>query len=291
MLSEHEQPPYLYRFLDLSTGFEGWLSELLLARVWRLRPLAWLNDAYEGQFTVEQPTIDDGRRFIERHLDPDASELEVTDEMAMTAAGALDQGRNQLVASLRKHAMTGVASMSLSESHGSAVLWSLYAGGHSGIAIRVRTGVPSGLFETISQVQYSSAPPRLESDVLVRDRDSAWWQQTIYRAFTTKSAEWSYEREWRVLFSDESEGRRDADIWKCSGEGEISSILIGVRAQPAIARQVYKLAQEAPDQPDVQVVVQGVDDYALSTVRVENHATLDALLGSARDSPDSLQKS
>ena len=80
--------------------------------------------------------------------------------------------------------------LSLSESLTENLLWSHYAAGHRGIAIEFDASV--GLFVTAQQVLYDSTEP-----VINRIADDG--NAVLEKSVLTKSVDWQYEREWRVI--------------------------------------------------------------------------------------------
>jgi len=82
-----------------------------------------------------------------------------------------------------------------SDSRRNQMMWSHYAGNHSGICIGFKTtDLVNGLPDSCSLVRlaYDDRRPRLSSKVDI-DRGAA------VMAFSQKKLGWAYEREWRVL--------------------------------------------------------------------------------------------
>jgi hypothetical protein len=85
--------------------------------------------------------------------------------------------------------------LSLSERHESVLMWSHYAENHQGICIGFDTD--RDFFGLAGQVAYREEMPF--SDLLTRTGEGA--ERILEAALLTKSTDWSYEREWRVLKS------------------------------------------------------------------------------------------
>lgn len=95
---------------------------------------------------------------------------------------------------LREFSARGVCCFS--EINDSLLMWGHYANGHRGFCLEFDTG--SQVFEKLHPVKYS----REIANVVLQD---ALTEDGLLRLFsaavTTKSKEWSYEQEWRLLHS------------------------------------------------------------------------------------------
>jgi hypothetical protein len=84
------------------------------------------------------------------------------------------------------------------------LMWSHYANCHKGICLEFRTDIENSVFARAQPVVYADEYPHLDLHTLVVNqtlRDAAAWM-------LTKSSQWSYEREWRVLDFENGPGVR-----------------------------------------------------------------------------------
>ncbi len=103
--------------------------------------------------------------------------------------------------------------VSFSEDQRNALMWSHYADYHRGICIGFRRQVMEQL-ATLHRVHYRVRVPTLLEELPEEDKLST--------AFLSKSKEWGYEREWRIITFD---GRQYLDLPR----GAISVVLFGFR--------------------------------------------------------------
>jgi hypothetical protein len=84
------------------------------------------------------------------------------------------------------------------------LMWSHYSNCHRGICLEFRTDVKDSIFAKAQPITYSDEYPHLDLRTIVESepiRSAAAWM-------LTKSSQWSYEREWRVLDYENGPGVR-----------------------------------------------------------------------------------
>jgi len=150
-----------------------------------------LNDPFDGQHEVDTSLTYDEYRAIwrpwtrmggyPRGTAPESTYQKVFDEFVK------DHGYG--------NGIHRVGICSLAEAIDNQLLWAHYAEGHTGFAVEFDTTVPiSDDKLTLRQVAYTNnyTRPRLV-DIYHGGYDAA------FNAASVKGAEWSYEREWRLL--------------------------------------------------------------------------------------------
>jgi hypothetical protein len=129
----------------------------------------------------------------------------------------------------------GVACFTPDWQHG--LMWSHYADSHTGYCIEycvremdlVKNN--QGLFAAF-HVQYSSTLPELcISEALFSPH------QTLGRMLATKSAEWAYEQEWRLVHLEEKATHVDMPAGM-----EVSALIAGQKAKPELVQKLIKKA-------------------------------------------------
>lgn len=127
----------------------------------------------------------------------------------------------------------------LSESNDSLLMWAHYANNHSGMCVEYE------LLEINKQLRFSPVPviysnerPSFHSinpDTI--DTDS---MNILIESLTSKSPEWSYEKEWRIIRDQEACG----DSWNGDKKGAFlemirpSSVILGCAAKPEFEQEV-----------------------------------------------------
>lgn len=168
-----------------------WFCEILVENKIYFRNRDELNDPAELRPASELKGNDDEMRAYVRglvgrfrpHLPPAARVLE-TERLLRNFR------RNGFDPSIFDAELGRWGIVSLTESPAEPLMWSHYANGHRGIALVFDAN--SGLFATAQRVQYQEAPPIINR--LHDDGDTL-----LTKAVLTKSSEWRYEHEWRVL--------------------------------------------------------------------------------------------
>ncbi|QNL45149.1 DUF2971 domain-containing protein [Oscillibacter hominis] len=132
---------------------------------------------------------------------------------------------------------TGVSC--LSESENSLLMWAHYANNHRGICVEYDLLAINNMLKfTAVPVIYSGKrtcfdflnPQSIENDTM----------KLFIQSLTSKSPEWGYEQEWRIIRNQKACG----DQWNADKKGALldmippSSIILGCAAQPEFEREV-----------------------------------------------------
>ena len=134
---------------------------------------------------------------------------------------------------------TGVSCFS--ESDGSLLMWAHYANCHRGICVEYN------LFKINQQLNFTAVPViyseqrtcfNLLDPQQQHIKNDAW--KLLLQSLTSKSPEWSYEKEWRIIRDNGACGAS----WDMDKKGALldmiqpSSIILGCAAQPEFEREV-----------------------------------------------------
>ena len=185
---------YKYRSLDPP----GFIEDILENKRLYCSPYYSLNDPFEGQFLLASPFAIDG--LIHKPI------RAITE----TSIDYLIDPENYFE----------IRVCSLSSSLEDVRLWSLYAGGHTGIAIEIET---EGMAQDIFKVNYN---PRL----LLFDKPQ-YAGPSIQEALSSKTDHWRYESEYRFITTEEY----------IPIDGHIQRIILGPRFKKLNTTLVEKL--------------------------------------------------
>lgn len=127
---------------------------------------------------------------------------------------------------------------SLSEDWKSILMWSHYADHHKGICFRFRADKHTPFFGTAQRVEYRDEMPVVNP--ILRDH-----RENVLQTLLTKSREWAYEKEWRILNLSSGVG-----VQKFPPH-TLHSVLLGARISAADETEVRRLAEQHPNKPRV----------------------------------------
>lgn len=96
----------------------------------------------------------------------------------------------------RAHFRKEIRVLSLSACPDSILMWGHYSGNHQGFCLKFRTG-EGGMFDAAMPVNYSTRRPPVD---YVKDP----LEKRVKAVMFTKSNVWSYEEEWRIVYSSTS---------------------------------------------------------------------------------------
>ena len=182
----------LYKFRSLAGDSFKFTQDIFWRKRIFLSPVEWLNDPCEAKFNYVTP------QNVSPNPYKDWGEM-------------LD--RNRLLGSARVFCAT--------ESPTNALMWSHYADSHRGICIGFRTSSPA-ILASARQVVYARTVPSVDFD---QNREAA-----LESAAFTKSTDWAYEVEWRILSTNPDE--YPGGFCRIS-ENDISEVIFGAKISAA----------------------------------------------------------
>lgn len=138
---------------------------------------------------------------------------------------------------------TGIACFT--ETDDSLLMWSHYANNHSGMCIEY------DLMKINEQLRFSPVPvvyggERVRLSTIDQDSFEAESKKVLIESLTSKSQEWSYEREWRIIRDDGACGPK----WDANKNGALldmvrpNSIIMGCMAKPELEEEIKAYCNE-----------------------------------------------
>ena len=129
----------------------------------------------------------------------------------------------------------------LSEVCDSILMWSHYAQGHTGVCFEFTRAEDNALgnSEFCSPVKYDRHYPRIDLGQILLKQDG----KTRTIMMQTKSEEWAYEKEWRLITHDGDN--------ECPLPGPISRVILGLKIEDSFKSKIENLCQKR-DIPCVQ---------------------------------------
>ena len=134
---------------------------------------------------------------------------------------------------IQKNKNSGV--LCLSEGYNSILMWSHYAEKHKGVCFEFSRAADNclGNIGICSPVQYYRLYPIIDLEQLLINRDG----RTIGLMMKTKSEEWAYEKEWRLI--TEEDGNKE-----CLWPGPISRVILGIKIEDPFKSDIKDLCKE-----------------------------------------------
>lgn len=129
-----------------------------------------------------------------------------------------------------------VGVLCLSEVNDSILMWSHYADCHRGLCLVYETSNP--FFFNAQPVRYQRERPRVNPIFQSNE-------EMLENAIFTKSSEWAYEKEWRILHYQQGKGERQSPP-VC-----LKAIILGVAMSGDDRRLVESWARTSPAKPAV----------------------------------------
>lgn len=145
-----------------------------------------------------------------------------------------------------RHALSLMKVISFTEVRDNNLMWSHYADKHTGIVLGFRD-LPEldSPYHMAQAMTYSDRPPELATSEEFADIVSGLGKLTtdmVYRMVFTKSAEWSYEREWRIQTGD---GRQPEASYEDIpfAAAELAEVILGCKCPAGVREEISDLTR------------------------------------------------
>lgn len=228
-------PTYLYKYYcDSAQNLESVINN----KLWYSAPCNF-NDVFDSDIIVDKKEILD----TALRMSPDKREIRVGSPMWKN----LQQIINKKIGSLQStfddlKAKTGISCFS--EADNSLLMWAHYANNHCGMCIEYE------LIEINKKLGFSPVPivysnEKVHFRLINLNTIEAESLIVFLESLTTKSPEWSYENEWRIIRDDGACG----DRWDRKNHGALldmicpHSIILGCMAKPEFEMSVRKYCE------------------------------------------------
>lgn len=230
-------PASLYKYYR---GTERDLDNIKANKMWYSAPCKY-NDVFDCEITVDETAIFD----CALHMSPDNAKI----RKGSPAWKHIQNTMRQEIKSFRSTFDTmrsGMGIACLSESDDSLLMWAHYANNHHGMCVEY------DLMEINQKLNFTPIPiiysgDRVCFNTLNPDTAGNDSIALFIQSITTKSEEWSYEREWRIVRDEVACGER----WNAEKKGALldmvrpSSIILGCAAEDKLEKSVREYCEES----------------------------------------------
>jgi len=231
-------PARLYKYSSLGAPRLGWARDIIVDRRLYFANPTTFNDPFECRFVVSMTGTDaQWNQFLRR---PDvaaenglAPGVEPTpQQMAQWKSNALANAP-RIGDAFREQMQKDVGILCLSEQPDDILLWSHYANSHRGVCFGFSVADDPLFSQEIARVTYQNNYPRYE----YFDQTS---QDEARIAFATKSSQWSYEAEWRVIRVGTGAGTYQFAPWA------LRDVILGSEMSPGDRQSIEEYVAAAP---------------------------------------------
>lgn len=232
MLPSMDHPEKLYKFRSLAGDSGRHVGRTLFEGEVYFGSARRFNDPFEclPAFILEGTAAQKTQYFKSFVSNVKDVPQEQVDELSAHLASQPDTLNMQALQDTFKSQMDAFPMLCLSAVADNVLMWSHYAAEHSGVCLEFDGKCP--IFEEAAPVTYSSERVRIN----LIDKD-----YTARAVVLTKSLDWHYEQEWRLLEVGTSPGVR---VWPPSA---LTAVILGARISEADrARVMAWVARRSP---------------------------------------------
>lgn len=229
-------PAYLYKYYrdDISK-----LNTIKSNKMWYSAPIEF-NDVFDCDISIDKKEIFNSSLSL------------VKDKRTVREGSPMWRQLNKTISEAVKNLQQSFENMKssmgiacLSEEYDSLLMWAHYANNHRGICVEY------DLLEINKQLTFSPVPMIYSErknyltsiDQISTDEDTT---KVFVESITTKSPEWSYEKEWRIIRDDVACG----SAWSSEKRGALlnmispKSIILGCMTKSEFAEEVRKYCED-----------------------------------------------
>jgi hypothetical protein len=256
-MNESSEPSFLYRYFSVER------CRTLLAEGRLFFPCAAdFNDPFECDPMFNfKTTAHERLRYNMELLKEKAPAMRKYERKKFAKKAATPESFAEAARRLTDRLKQTVGILSLCEIHDNLLMWAHYAASHTGICAELRRDGPP--LDLALKVVYSHDYPRVDFFETARaiegSDDAAQLAQRkwVDAIFLTKSIDWSYEQEWRVL--DTIGGRRRHTF----GPELLTKIYLGCKLSAADEKRVREWIAEGPTRPRIFRAIRERRSFAL----------------------------
>lgn len=219
-------PIYLYKYRSLRTKKdEEHTSQILTHNEIYFAKCSEFNDPFDCRLHISFDANLPAYKAKLRQLNPDLSEAEIDKQTrkALQSENIKKQERklNRDIYRISKNA--GIFSVSAKRDN--LLMWSHYADSHRGICIEFKTTDGKLFGCDLQHIDYDVNYPKLS----IYDEPNV---EFVKRCVGTKSSDWTYEEEWRIIY-------RETGCQRFPSE-ELSGVILGAHISKRNKELVYK---------------------------------------------------
>lgn len=256
MSETEESPDFLYKYMSVSGERREWLEDLITHSRFYFPCVIDFNDPFDCHPNF---SVSDHEAFVRRLVNQElegkpkreieAKVREFLKSELWLKPDTIEQYRQRFLEELQYK--QGV--LSLSENSQSILMWSHYAEKHSGLCLTFDRH--SEFFSRAKRVVYQSQYP-------VIDLSAATPDELVEFALFSKSEEWSYEQEWRII--EDQNGRVGRHVFP---KENLIEVTFGARTDPETLTAIRGLIEV--QMPHIRIYQMQVDATDFHLNRIE----------------------
>ncbi len=250
-------PPTLCRYRSVSGPAQPRTQRIIETGLHYFASASSFNDPFDCRpnFTLDSPK-DAVRNYLLATWARQAPDLSDAQRQAEVNAILEDPARdpripdnNRLFAATYDSLVAArVGVLCLSEVYDSILMWSHYADCHRGVCLIYETNYE--FFAHAQPVRYQKDRPKVNPVVQSND-------EMLDNAIFTKSSDWSYEKEWRILHYQQGVGERQSPV------ASLKAIILGVALSGTDRALVDTWVKKSPAKPLVLRATPSPTDFAI----------------------------
>lgn len=193
---------YRYRSLETSRDYENAVNAICENKLYFPSPLKF-NDPFDSKplIVIDELTDEDWERILEKHKKQIQSKFPNTEIKELIRLGLHND--IEIRENLDDEVLESIGICSFCKSNNDILMWSHYSNGHRGYCLEFDPSQDPKFFESVKPVIYNEERPKIKSLGVDNQGDIKFDDEELNNSLLTKSDQWCYEDEFRIINSVE----------------------------------------------------------------------------------------
>ena len=258
---DDESIEYLYKYRSLDGKNKEYVKRTFLNNEVYLSVPDDFNDPFEArpQYSFKASTLAKEKYFkgvAQRNFPDKCADKKKLKQFIKNGFARTSKIRDDLINGFTKELTTQAGIYSMTEDHKNLLMWSHYANSHKGICLKFRATSYTKFFGESLQVNYQHEYPKIN---FIKHSSN----EKLQLSLLTKSKEWAYEKEWRMLKPEEG---RQIHLFPPE---HLVGVILGCKIDPNDRSDIIAWIKESKKSITVQQAKLDKASFAIQMVDVE----------------------
>ncbi len=250
-------PSFFYKFYSINSKNEISIKRILTHNELYFPSPKHFNDPFDSKNPLSYDgDIVEWKKYFRKQIDKYIPNLTAEQKQTKIKELAQKAQNNSIFDNFPNSHMDEIGVFCMTEKKDNILMWSHYADGHKGICLEFQP-IPTSPFFVIAQemnYEYKYSKPNM----LRSTKD-----EKMLAVLLTKSKDWEYEKEWRIINHDNGPG-----IYKFPTE-LLTGVILGCSIVEKFKNLIINLALSRNPKPKIYQAKKKKDDFGLDIIEVK----------------------
>jgi len=228
-VSQILSPPYFYKYYSVNNENFKFIERIFTHDELFFPSPKQFNDPFDSKIQLcYDASNDDWRQFLESLLEKYAPQISAEEKEIKITNILKEERHKRMPENLFNSYLDEMGVFCMSERKDHILMWSHYAQGHSGVCLEFKAISTNPFFVIAQKVYYQDSYPQVNFFTSSQD-------EQMQAILLTKSKQWEYEQEWRIINHDNGPG-----IYKFPRE-LLTGVILGCKISEEYKKKIKEL--------------------------------------------------